>query len=131
MTTERTETAPGATNGTPDRLSEGGDPFAAQDAARTVELPLAGRTMMDLGRQVAAWRARAEQAEAERDRLRAALAWAEWRTSGDHCGYCGKDKADGHMAGCWIDAALKSPGKRPQPCSICRRDDCTTEHACE
>jgi hypothetical protein len=73
MSAERTETVSGATSGAPDRLSEGGDPFAAQDAARTVELPLAGRTMMDLGRQVAAWRATARAAEAERDRLRAAL----------------------------------------------------------
>jgi hypothetical protein len=69
MTTERTETVSGATNGAPGDSSYAGDPFAAQDAARTVELPLAGRTMIDLGRQVAEWRAKAEQAEAERDEL--------------------------------------------------------------
>jgi hypothetical protein len=78
MTIERTETALGATNGATGDSTHAGDPFAAQDTARTAELPLAGRTMMDLGRQVAALRALSRfeeserrKAEAERDRLRA------------------------------------------------------------
>ncbi len=53
---------------------------------------------------------------AERDRLREALARARGYESAEHF--------DTMMA------AFKGH-PHPRPCSICRREDCTTEHACE
>lgn len=41
------------------------------------------------------------------------------------CATCGRDTD--HIE----DALGMVAARRPQPCSVCRRDDCTTEHACE
>lgn len=49
-----------------------------------------------------------KQADVVNARLREALVWAQWHTTGDEarCGYCGEHRDNGHAAGCWITEAL-------------------------
>lgn len=87
---------------------------------------LEGRTMVDLGRQLAQVRRVSAETvarlEAENARLRVAL---ESIVTNGRGGWREARRA--------LEAEMmtKATTKRPQSCSVCRRDDGTTEHACE
>lgn len=82
-----------------------------------------------LHRQVATLLAERTAVTAERDRLREALeaVYEAFRDTGLDNSWTVADEL--------AQAALypaPPPGRtRPKDCSICRREDCTTEHACE
>ncbi len=62
------------------------------------------------------------------------LDWAERRQC-SRCGGMGELHYDEHVIACPMcdgDGRVALKGHtHPRPCSICRREDCTTEHACE